>query len=117
MHHQLGRILGRIVRIALGPVVPDSVREALARVIERAGRDGAADVGEALEAHVLLDVPEAEGAVGAAGRDTVLEFRVAGDCVDGPDASDVAAVWAFAVALPCEVDCTRPGLGPGARHM
>lgn len=89
MQLDLGRVLRRVVRVALAPVVGDGVGEDVAVAGEVSCGDGAADVGVALKAVLGVFVPEVECAVGAGGAEGAV-LRVEGDGVDGVDFCDIA---------------------------
>lgn len=65
MHHDLIGVLGRVLRVALAPVVADGVGEDGTSVVEASGGDGATGGGVALETVLGILVPEVERAVRA----------------------------------------------------
>lgn len=65
VHHDLVRVLGRVLRIALAPVVADGVGEDGPGVVEAGGGDGASGSGVTLEAMLCILIPEVECAIGA----------------------------------------------------
>ncbi len=84
MQHDLGRVLGAVALVALGPVVRHSVGKDLAVLIELRGRDAAADLRVALKTVLGVLVPEMERAV-RAGRGEGAVNRMERDVVDGID--------------------------------
>ncbi len=95
---------GIAVLVALGPVVADGVRQGHAVAREGHGGDGPVDLGKGAQADLLVDVPDAVGAVGA-GRGE--EVGVGGRKCDGVDCVDVGlgalGGRGFAVAFEGEV--------------
>lgn len=65
VHHDLVRVLWRVLRVPLAPVVADGVGEDGAGVVEAGAGDGAAGGGVTLEAVLGVLVPEVECTVGA----------------------------------------------------
>ena len=68
--------------IALGPVVPNRVREGHTVAREGYGGDGPVDFGEGAQADLLIDVPDAVGAVAPGRGEEVGVGRRESDGVD-----------------------------------
>ncbi|KAL2255407.1 hypothetical protein VTK26DRAFT_3440 [Humicola hyalothermophila] len=102
VQHHLGRVVGRVALVALGPVVADGVGEDAARLVERCRRDAAADVRVPLEAVLGVLVPEVERPV-AARRAEGAVLRVERDVVDRVHVGHVA-LRRVAVAFEGEVE-------------
>lgn len=105
MQHHLGRVVGGVTLVPLGPVVADGVGKDVTRLVEGGRGDAAADLRVALEAVLGVLVPEVERAV-ATGRAEGAVDRVERDVVDRVDIGDVA-LGLVAVALEGEVQAGR----------
>lgn len=89
MQHDLVRVLLRVMRVALAPIVADCVGEDVAVAVELCRRDGSADLRVPLEPMLGVLVPEVEGAVATGGaKGAVLGME--GDGVDRVNFGDVA---------------------------
>lgn len=92
MHHDFVRILWRIRRIALAPIVADGIGKDRAGVVEAGGGDGASGRGVALEAMLRVFVPEVECAVRAGGAESAVD-GMEGDGIDSVYVGSVSLRW------------------------
>ena len=101
MQHNLARILARIERVPLAPIITNGISENIPRAIEICRADAPAHLRIAFETVFGVFVPEVEGAVAAGG----AEGAVHGVEADGVDGEDVASVvdGIAAVAFEAEV--------------
>ena len=82
MQHDLDRIIRRIMRIALAPIITDRVRKNIPIAIERRRRDGPSNLWISFQSVLRVLVPEMEGAI-AARRAECAVNRMEGNRVDG----------------------------------
>lgn len=97
VHHDLVRVLGRVCRVALAPVIADGVGEDGAILVEVCGRDGAPDLWVSLESVLGDSVPEVVRSIGASGaKGAVLGME--GNSIHRVDIRHVVDWW-IAMAL------------------
>lgn len=103
MQHDLVRKLRGVCRVALAPVIADSVGEDTAGLVESSRGDGTADGRVALQTVLCILVPEMESAVTTGSAEGAVN-GVERDGVDGVDVADVAVGRrGFTVTLEREI--------------
>lgn len=97
MQHDFSRILRRIEREPLTPIVTDRIREDAAVLVKCGGGNRAANGWVALESRMGVLVPEVKRPVRAGGAEGTVD-GVEGDGIDRVDFAAVVGWW-FAVAF------------------
>ena len=87
MEHDLVRTLLGVGRVALAPIVADSVGEDVSVAVEGGAGDGSADSWVSLQAVLGILVPEVESTVRAGRRESAVN-RMERDVIDGIDIGD-----------------------------
>lgn len=119
MKHELGRILGCILGVALAPVVADGIDKHGTVHAEARSSDRTSEVVILADTGAGAKVPEMETAIGPGRGDDLVVFGMKLDVVDGVDLSDTFLVWQRAMTLEGEgvaiVNWSDPGFGGASR--